>query len=370
MEKEILFIGLDVDDQAFHVHLLSRQGSEFDFSCRPNVGVLVEKLRGFTDRGYDLRICYEATYVGFSIQRRLKIAGYPCDVIAPSLIPREPGRQVKTDRIDARKLARYYLQGMLTIVQAPSEEQESVRDLTRSRSFISKKKANIKTHILSICRRNSLNFREEVNKKGANYWTQPHYIWLESEVSKIQFPALKKNLSTLLMIVRQLEEQIAAYDAEILNLSTTEAYNKSVKSLCCFRGINIRTAMILTTEIGDITRFNHPKKLTAYSGMDIKETSSGGTERKQGITHMGNRHIRTAVVEACQSAMKPVRISGDLKRRRQSASSSSVEIADRCMLRLNKKGTRLLFAGKQKNKVTVACAREMLGFIWENLRAS
>ena len=33
----------------------------------------------------------------------------------------------------------------------------------------------------------------------------------------------------------------------------------------------------------------------------------------------------------------------------------------------NKKGNRLLIAGKHPNKVKVACAREMVGFVWESL---
>ena len=39
-----------------------------------------------------------------------------------------------------------------------------------------------------------------------------------------------------------------------------------------------------------------------------------------------------------------------------------INIADRCLRRLNKKGNRLLLAGKHPNKVKVACAREMVGF--------
>jgi len=45
-----------------------------------------------------------------------------------------------------------------------------------------------------------------------------------------------------------------------------------------------------------------------------------------------------------------------------------VDIANRCLRRLSKKGNRLLLAGKHPNKVKVACAREMVGFVWESLR--
>ena len=37
---------------------------------------------------------------------------------------------------------------------------------------------------------------------------------------------------------------------------------------------------------------------------------------------------------------------------------------------LNKKGNRLLLAGKHPNQVKLACAREMVGFVWESLNQS
>ncbi len=58
--------------------------------------------------------------------------------------------------------------------------------------------------------------------------------------------------------------------------------------------------MTLITEIGNIRRFKHPNKLTSYCGLDVAEYSSGGKEKKFGITKMGNRQIRTAAIESCQ----------------------------------------------------------------------
>jgi hypothetical protein len=54
-------------------------------------------------------------------------------VVAPSLIPRNPGAQVKTDRRDAVPLARLARSGDLTAVYIPTVEDEAMRDLTRAR---------------------------------------------------------------------------------------------------------------------------------------------------------------------------------------------------------------------------------------------
>jgi len=79
------------------------------------------------------------------------------------------------------------------------------------------------------------------------------------------------------------------------------------------------------------------------------------------------RVFRTAFIEANQRGYRSARLGKDLKARRANSTPEYIAIADRCLRRLNKKGNRLLLAGKHPNKVKVACAREMVGFIWESL---
>lgn len=58
--------------------------------------------------------------------------GHACLVVAPGLVPRKPGDRVKTDRRDARKLARSLQAGDLTAVWVPDEAHEALRDLVRA----------------------------------------------------------------------------------------------------------------------------------------------------------------------------------------------------------------------------------------------
>jgi transposase len=48
---------------------------------------------------------------GFDLYRYLVERGFLCEVVAPGLVPERPGDRVKTDRRDARKLARLYAGG-------------------------------------------------------------------------------------------------------------------------------------------------------------------------------------------------------------------------------------------------------------------
>lgn len=59
--------------------------------------------------------------------------GYPCMVVAPSLVPTKPGGHIKTDRRDAKMLAALFRAGELQSVWVPDAEHEAMRELVRAR---------------------------------------------------------------------------------------------------------------------------------------------------------------------------------------------------------------------------------------------
>ena len=373
MEK-IMYLAIDVDDKAFTAcGLYAENGQEkaIEFKTKPSIGALDLKLSKFKEQNFAIKICYEATYLGFSLYRDIVAKGYECEVIAPSSIPRATGNTVKTDRVDARKLVQYYKKDLLTKVAIPDAEVEMVRSVCRSRIFLSKQLKMLRKHILSSCRQYGLHYRgsEAAPKKDKSpaYFTTSHSVWLVSEINKSDSDILKFNLKMLLTQMDQVINQIAAVDTEIEKISNGEKYKKKVEALVVYRGIDTLTAMVLITELGDIKRFGHPSKLVSYVGFDLREYSSGGRERKFGISKMGNSRVRWLITESCQRAHKIPTVSRRLKYRREGVSPELIEVADRCMKRLYKKSHHLVLAGKPINKVKVACAREMLCFVWESL---
>ena len=96
---------------------------------------LVKKLR--KRLGVDkeeIRICYEAGPTGFVLFRRLAQLGYDCIIVAPSATPKASGEKVKTDRRDAKKLARVFRAGDIEGINIPEAKDEAVRDLCRART--------------------------------------------------------------------------------------------------------------------------------------------------------------------------------------------------------------------------------------------
>ena len=365
--KKVLYVGIDVDDKAFHgAGFCEKTGELLEFSCKPTNGALLGKISRLKEKGFKLKTCYEATYIGYSLHRFLESRGVDNTIIAPSLIPELPSNKVKTDRLDCRKLAKYFAKDLLTPIHIPDKNDEQVRDFIRSRGFLVNQRSDLKKHILAASRRYGLNYKQE--SKGKNYWTKMHLDWLDQKLSTLD-ECIKINIKLLFNQYDALTRSIEEYDEKIAELANLKQYKKKKEALCCFRGISLLSAMTFITEIGDIKRFPHPGKLTSYAGLDVKEYSSGGKEKKFGITKMGNHRIRTTAVESCQKSSAEYRISKRLKADRKGQPQKIIDIADRCMKRLRKRSLRLQHANKHINKIKVACAREFLCFTWEALRA-
>ncbi len=367
MSDKIIYVGVDVDDNSFTgAAFVQNSGELLEFKARPTAAALDKKIREIAAKypSYSLKICYEATYLGFSLQRELVHLGHHCEVIAPSSIPRQHSNNVKTDRIDAGKLANYYANNLLSIVHPPDPEAEHDRELMRSRQFILKQLTEVRCHIQSLFRRNGKHFKKETQWKA--HWTSWHRSWIQKNIEESS-GTFKFTLSTLVQQMHTLESTLKEIEQKVDELAQSEKYKKQVLALTCYRGIKNIWAMVMITEIGNIKRFDHPRRLVGFMGLDLREYSSGGKEHKFGITKAGNKYLRTAFAEANQRSWQGTTISQALKQRRELSPTPFVDIAIRCSKRLYRKGYKMQQAGKNGNKIKIACAREMIGFVWESL---
>ena len=138
--KTELYVGLDVDKEWMVIAVAEwgRNGAVQDLGAISNDLHALEKLLARLRKRYGpevmMHACYEAGPCGFGIARRLRQLGVECAVVAPSLTPTRAGDRLKTDKRDARKLARLLRAGELTEIYIPEPTDEAIRDLCRARS--------------------------------------------------------------------------------------------------------------------------------------------------------------------------------------------------------------------------------------------
>src|SRR5207244_8383873 len=154
-----------------------------------------------------------------------------------------------------------------------------------------------------------------------------------------------------------------ALDRAIVELAAEPPFAAVVGRLCCLRGVSTLTALALTVELGDWTRFR-PQALGPFLGLTPSEHSSGERRRQGGITKTGNTHARRLLVEAAWQQRRPLRQSATLARRRQGQPAAVGAQADRSARRLHARWHALERRGKRRTDVADAVARELAGHCW------
>ena len=141
-------------------------------------------------------------------------------------------------------------------------------------------------------------------------------------------------------------------------------YYPLVKALQAMRGVRLLVAAGVVAELGDLTRFDSPRKLMGYLGLVPSEHSSGDNRRLGSITKCGNSRARRLLIEGAQSYRYTAKVSCELQKRQEGLPKDIVDIAWKAQLRLCKRYQRLMLRGKHRNIVVTTIAREMIAYIW------
>lgn len=98
--------------------------------------------------------------------------------------------------------------------------------------------------------------------------------------------------------ILHLNERIESLKKHLITMTEDDP---QVTLLDSIPGVAPWTAVALALEIGDITRFVDVRQLIAWSGLDPREDISGDGTIKRGISHRGNAHLRTLLVQMART---------------------------------------------------------------------
>lgn len=358
MIHDTTFVGLDVHKDAISVAIAPGRGGEVRLleaiPHRPEaVRALVRRL-GTPAR---VRMAYEAGPCGYALYRQLSRLGVSCVVIAPSLVPRQPGQRIKTDRRDAVKLARLLRSGDLVPVWVPDEAHEALRDLTRAREDAQADLLRARHRVSKLLLRLGV-----IPSAGVRAWSKRYVQWVQTVT--LTHASQQVVLREYLLAVDQARERVRRLEQELAEAAARSPQAALITALQAMRGIQLISAVTLVAELGDLTRFRTPRELMAYAGLVPAESSSGERQRRYGITKTGNAHVRYVAVEAAWHYRHAPGVWGKLKRRQRGQPEAIKAIAWKAQDRLHRRFRRLVGRGKRPQQAVVAVARELLGFVW------
>ena len=353
-----LYVGLDVHKDSIDIAAADAGRGEVRHlgTVAGGCEAVTKALRRQISAGRRLHIVYEAGPCGFVLARHFTSLGWPCEVVAPSSIRRAAGERIKNDRRDAILLTKQARSGDLVAVRIPDRADEAIRDVVRAREDAVREQRNARHRLKALLLRNGITYA------GRSSWTAAHLRWL----SRLKLPeppqqlafqeylhAISESTARILRLEQALRELLAGWELAPI-----------VQALQALRGMQLVSAITLTAEIQDFWRFPSPRQFMAYVGLVPGEHSSGSRRRLGAITKAGNSPARRTLVEAAHAYRHPARISPVIARRCTELPKSITDIAWQAQARLCARYRRLAARRVMTNKIIVAIARELAGFVW------
>jgi transposase len=321
------FIGLDIHKINFSYAAVDPQGQPVMQGRKPMADLSLWASRNLTKED---QVVIEATGNSYVVYDQLAPwAGSV--VIADCLAMHDRTRAGrKTDRLDALHLAQALRGGYIASVWVPAPEIRQRREWVAHRHALAKHLTAARNELRSLLYRHGISFAGEDVLDAS----MPAFI------ADSALPALTQRLLlSKLRLGRAIQVEIAQIDQD---LATEALRDEACLKLMTLPGIAAQAALIITSAVGEIKRFETPKQLASYSGLVPSVSQSGETAHYGSITHRGRSLLRWIMVEAANAA---VLTPGPVQDRYQ----------------------RLRRRGKTHSVATVAVARYLLELVWHLL---
>ena len=283
-------VGLDVHRDFCEVAIAAdgRVRSAGRIAARPQELALFAQSPGTDDW-----VALEVTGNAWEIARILEAHVARVIVVSPSDTGIRQAR-AKTDRLDARALARLLWAGELDGVWTPDERVRVMRRRLSRREQLVRARSRAKNEIHAVlmrCLKDRAPASDLFGVKGRK--------WLAEQ----QLPVCEREtVDAGLRQVDFLDSEIA----QVEQLIAAEALSwPEIKRLMTVPGVNVIVAATFMAAVGDIRRFPDRRKLAAYLGLDPRVRQSGnGPAAHRHISRQGSSSARHALVEACWSTVR------------------------------------------------------------------
>jgi transposase len=196
--------------------------------------------------------------------------------------------RIKTDKIDARTLAHLLRTNLVATSYVPNKETRMKRSLLRHRANLVKTRTEIKNRI------HNLLDKYDLKSESSDIFGKQGLEWLRT----LQLPSIDRTiLNSDLALLDSLQTQIQNMNIEIAKLASNQ---EDVKLLMTMPGIDYYSAMIISSEIGDVRRFSSAEKLANWAGLAPSIHQSGSLTKRGHITKQGSRMLRWILIQSAQ----------------------------------------------------------------------
>lgn len=295
-----IFIGIDVHARSWEVAVLTESGFAERHSQAPSAKVLFDFLRRHFPEG-EYHAVYESGFSGFSTYYALKEYNIDCVVTHAADVPTTQYEKVmKTDKVDALKLARSLRAYEIRPIYIRERENIDDRSVVRIRKTIQKHLGGYRSRGKHMLHCNGVEMPERFAKPGT-HWSRAFIKWLKEDVTLLS--PTRKSLDLLIMQVETLRSTLLTATRELRRLTLLDRYKDNYWLLMGIPGIGTIVAMSILTEIYDVTRFKNERQFASYLGLVPTCHDSGDNESRGEKTFRGNKQLGQMIIETCWVAI-------------------------------------------------------------------
>jgi len=288
----VKYVGIDVHKKMCQAAVLDEDGELLDqirfLNKKEDIKEFALKLLTFRD---DVKAVVESTgNLWIQIHDILEKFGIDVSLSNPGKTRLIAEAKNKTDKVDAKILARLLRADMLFTCYVPGEEIRNRREFLRHRLNLVKMRTMVKNRIHSLLDKYTL-------RSPYNSWTKKWVAWLrEQDLGFMDNAIIKGQLA----ILETFNEQIRVMEDKIAAIAVDDS---QVKLLMTMPGIGYFTASLLVAEIGDINRFSNDKKISSWAGLAPRISQSGETTHI-GRVGKGNKRVAALMVQSAHNARR------------------------------------------------------------------
>jgi len=276
-----MFVGMDLHKNYLQIAVMNEKGKVLENSRINNSLKLLGK---FFDNLNDqkARIVMESSCVWYNIYRYLSEEKRFNVVLSNPIKTRAiASAKIKTDKLDAVKLANLLRGGYIAECYVPNTRIMDLRELVRHRAALVRMRTKLKNKIHSI-----------VLMKGIQI-SSKHYSF--THLYNEELKALNDyRINGYLHLIESLDSEIKIVSKDIVTQAKEDEMASLLKTI---PGIGYYSALLIVSEIGDINRFPDSHHLCSYAGLIPSTHSSGGITYHGSITKRGSKYLRWIMLE-------------------------------------------------------------------------
>ncbi len=275
-----LVSGLDVHKEYTYATILNSEGKIVDQSRMEN-----DKVASYLSQFKVGRVAMESSTCVAPLYRQLKKEGFDAVVSHPKKTKLIAQTKIKCDRVDSMAIAQLLRTDWLPLSYVPDEENDALREKVRRRAFLVRERVRLRVKIKSYLMYQGLKWPTD-----HGLWTKDGVVWLHGlNLAPVE---------SYLRLIGLFSEEIKLLSKELQGLARED---EDVGLLMTIPGIGYYSALLICSEIGDVSRFAFGENLCSYAGLVPSTYQSGGVVCHGKITKEGSRWLRWIMMECAST---------------------------------------------------------------------